>query len=178
MIFAGKAHPADREGQALVRWVSEISHAADFEGHVFFVENYDMQIAQALVGGADVWLNTPTPPKEASGTSGMKAAANGGLNVSVLDGWWAEGYHDGNGWGFAAHSDSDAEDAGLLYHLLEAEVVPTYFERDDEGLPLRWIDMMRESILTAIPQFTTQRMLMDYSERAYFPIGEGAADER
>ena len=170
IIFAGKAHPADRDGQGLVRWVFEISQTADFEGHVFFVENYDMEIAKALVGGADVWVNTPRPPKEASGTSGMKAAANGALNLSVLDGWWVEGYDGVNGWGFAEQSASDAEDAGMLYHLLETEVVPAYYERDDEGLPSTWIDKMKRSILTAIPQFTTQRMVQEYAERGYLKL--------
>ncbi len=174
IIFAGKAHPADREGQGLVKWVNEMSNSPDLAGHVFFLENYAMDMAATLVRGADVWLNNPLPPKEASGTSGMKAAANGGLNLSVLDGWWDEGFNGVNGWGFSRDSNSDAEDAGILYHLLEAEVVPRYFERDDNGIPQAWVDMMKESIVSALPQFSTQRMLVDYAEKAYLPIAKGA----
>ena len=173
IVFAGKAHPADREGQGLVRWVVEMSISPDLAGHIFFIENYHMAIAGSLVAGADVWLNTPRPPNEASGTSGMKAAANGVLNLSVLDGWWVEGY-DGtgdNGWGFSENSHSDAEDAGTLYHLLETEVVPRFYERDEDGIPQRWVEMMKKSIMTAIPGFSTQRMLVDYAEKAYLPLG-------
>ncbi len=171
VVFAGKAHPADREGQGLVKWVFDMSNSPDLAGHVFFIENYDMQLGASLVRGADVWLNTPTPPKEASGTSGMKAAANGAINLSVLDGWWSEGYNGRNGWGFSEHSNSDAEDAGILYHLLESEVVPMFYDRDEDGLPQQWIETMKESILSAIPQFSTQRMLVDYAEQAYLPLG-------
>ncbi len=174
IIFAGKAHPADRDGQGLVKWVFEMSQSSDLQGHVFFVENYDMDVAASLVRGADVWLNTPTPPKEASGTSGMKAAANGAVNLSVLDGWWAEGFNEKNGWGFSESSHSDAEDAGILYHLLESEVVPMFYERDEDDVPQRWVEMMKESIVSAIPQFTSQRMLVDYAEEAYFPLGRKA----
>ncbi len=177
IVFAGKAHPADRDGQGLVKWVYDMSQSPDLEGHVFFIENYDMEIGASLVRGADVWLNTPVPPKEASGTSGMKAAANGGINLSVLDGWWAEGYNGRNGWGFSEHSNSDAEDAGLLYHLLESEVVPLFYDRDENGVPQGWVDMMKESIVSAIPQFSTQRMLVDYAEQGYLPIGSSQKSE-
>ncbi|HSF84168.1 MAG TPA: alpha-glucan family phosphorylase [Acidimicrobiia bacterium] len=173
VIFAGKAHPADREGQGLVKWVFDMSMSPGLEGKVWFIENYDMDLGGTLVRGADVWLNTPTPPKEASGTSGMKAAANGALNLSVLDGWWAEGYNGKNGWGFSEESHSDVEDAGILYHLLESEVIPKFFDRDENGIPQAWVDMMKESIVSAIPAFTTQRMLVDYSEEAYLPLGRG-----
>ncbi len=171
VIFAGKAHPADREGQGLVKWVFDMSQSQGLEGHVFFAENYDMDLGGTLVRGADVWLNTPVPPKEASGTSGMKAAANGALNLSVLDGWWAEGYNGKNGWGFSRESHSDAEDAGILYHLLESEVVPIFYDRDEDGIPQNWVEMMKESIVSVIPAFTTQRMLVDYAEEAYLPLG-------
>jgi starch phosphorylase len=174
IIFAGKAHPADRDGQALIRWVTEMSHAPDLEGHIFFIENYDIELGQALVAGADVWLNTPRPPNEASGTSGMKAAANGGINLSVLDGWWVEGFHETNGWGFSEQSNSDAEDAGILYHLLESQVVPAYYDRDESGLPQQWIEMMKESIVGAIPHFSTQRMLVEYADLAYLPLAAPA----
>ena len=171
IIFAGKAHPADKDGQALVRWVFEMSQSPDLAGHVFFIEDYDMGVAASLVRGADVWLNTPTPPKEASGTSGMKAAANGAINVSVLDGWWDEGFNGKNGWGFSHTSHSDAEDAGILYHLLETEVVPMFYERDENGIPQRWVEKMKQSIVSVLPQFSTQRMLVDYAEQAYLPLG-------
>ena len=171
VVFAGKAHPADREGQGLVKWVFDMSNSPDLQGHVWFIENYDMGLGADLVRGADVWLNTPVPPKEASGTSGMKAAANGGINLSVLDGWWAEGYNGKNGWGFSESSHSDAEDAGILYHLLESEVVPLFYDRDEDGIPQGWVDKMKESIVSAIPHFSTQRMLVDYSEQAYLPLG-------
>jgi len=171
VVFAGKAHPADREGQGLIKWVFDMSNSPDLQGHVWFIENYDMSLGADLVRGADVWLNNPVPPKEASGTSGMKAAANGGLNLSVLDGWWAEGYTGKNGWGFSEHSNSDAEDAGILYHLLESEVVPMFYDRDEDGIPQRWVEMMKESIVSALPHFSTQRMLVDYAEQAYLPLG-------
>jgi starch phosphorylase len=173
IVFAGKAHPADRDGQGLVKWVFEMSNSPDLQGHVFYIENYDMDLGASLVRGADVWLNTPTPPKEASGTSGMKSAANGGINLSVLDGWWAEGYNGKNGWGFSEDSNSDAEDAGILYHLLEAEVVPTFYDRDANGVPQAWVEMMKESIVSALPQFSSQRMMVDYTEQAYLPLGTG-----
>ncbi len=171
VIFAGKAHPADREGQSLVKWVFEMSNSPDLAGHVFYIENYDMDLGASLVRGADVWLNTPTPPKEASGTSGMKSAANGGINLSVLDGWWAEGYNGKNGWGFSEESHSDAEDAGILYHLLEAEVVPLFYDRDANGIPQAWVEMMKESIVSSLPQFSSQRMMREYTEQAYLPLG-------
>jgi len=171
LVFAGKAHPADREGQALIKSVFELSQSPAFEGHLFFIEDYNMRLGRTLVTGADVWLNTPRPPREASGTSGMKASANGGLNLSVLDGWWVEGFDGTNGWGFGEDSVSDEADAELLYHLLESEVVPTYYERDDQGLPRSWISMMKASMVTGLSQFTTHRMLIDYAEKAYLPLG-------
>ncbi len=169
IVFAGKAHPADREGQGLVRWVVEMSRRAGLEGHVFYVENYDMRLAGTLVTGADVWLNNPRPPKEASGTSGMKAAANGGLNLSVLDGWWIEGHDGANGWGFGGGPTSDFEDAAALYHLLETEVVPRFYDIAETGVPGRWVTMMKRSMITALSQFTAQRMVTEYTERIYLP---------
>lgn len=171
LVFAGKAHPADREGQALIKHVFELSQSATFEGHLFFIEDYNLRLGRTLAIGADVWLNTPTPPREASGTSGMKAAANGGLNLSVLDGWWLEGFDGTNGWGFGEHSSSDEEDADALYRILESEVVPMYYERDELGLPHPWIAMMKSSMITGLSQFTTHRMLIDYAEKAYLPLG-------
>ncbi len=172
VIFTGKAHPADREGQGLIRWVSELSRSSELVGHVYFIEDYDMQVARWLVGGADVWLNNPRPPLEASGTSGMKAALNGGLNLSVLDGWWLEGYNGANGWGYGDEAQSDASDAGTLYHLLESEVVPAFFDRDEAGIPVRWVGMMKEAMATITPAFSTQRMVKEYAETAYLPLAE------
>jgi len=171
IVFAGKAHPADRDGQGLVRWVVEMSNSSGLEGHVFFIENQDMALSSTLVSGADVWLNTPRPPNEASGTSGMKAAMNGGLNLSVLDGWWVEGYNEKNGWGFGEHFAADAEDAGYLYHLLESQVVPRFYDRDHANIPHEWASMMKESIVVAMTGFTSQRMAVDYTRKAYVPLG-------
>jgi len=170
LIFAGKAHPADREGQGLVRWIVEMTQDPAFEGHVFFIEDYDMMLGKTLVSGADVWLNTPIPPKEACGTSGMKAAANGAVNLSVLDGWWLEGFDGSNGWGFGQHYESDSVDANTLYHLLETEVVPRFYERDERGVPPRWVAMMKDSIVTTMTRFTSQRMMADYTTKAYVPL--------
>jgi glycogen phosphorylase len=167
IVFAGKAHPADREGQGLIRSIVEMSNVAELSGHVFFIENYDMALGALLAQGADVWLNNPRPPQEASGTSGMKAAMNGCLNLSVLDGWWIEGYADGNGWGFGGEPRSDVEDAIDLYHLLETEVVPRYYERDADDLPKAWIGMMKKSIATVLPRFSARRMVSEYVEQAY-----------
>ncbi len=172
LVFAGKAHPADRDGQALIKSVFEMSQNPRFEGHLFFIEDYDLRLGRTMVTGSDVWLNTPVPPREASGTSGMKAAANGGLNLSVLDGWWAEGFDGTNGWGFAEHFSSDAEDADTLYRLLESEVVPTFYDRDQSGLPRPWIAMMKSAMITGLSEFSTHRMVKDYTEKAYLPLGE------
>jgi len=171
LVFAGKAHPADREGQALIKRVFEMSKSHQFEGHLFFIEDYDLRLAKTLVTGTDVWLNTPRPPREASGTSGMKAAANGGLNLSVLDGWWAEGFNGTNGWGFGEYSTSDDDDARVLYELIESQVVPGFYERDATGLPRPWIQMMKSAVITGLSEFTTHRMLIDYTEKAYLPLG-------
>ncbi len=173
VIFTGKAHPADREGQAIIRWISELAASAEYRGHVFFIEDYDMQIGGWLVSGADAWLNNPRPPQEASGTSGMKAAANGVLNLSVLDGWWPEGWdgENGNGWGLWGEMHGDAQDAQQLYHLLETDVVPAFYERDEDGLPTRWIAMMKEAMATITPAFSTHRMVKEYFEEAYLPLG-------
>lgn len=176
ILFAGKAHPADRMGQELIRRVSELADSPHLEGHVFFIEDYDMEIARYLVGGADVWLNNPRPPMEASGTSGMKASANGGLNLSVLDGWWGEGYDGENGWGFGEEYESDEADASVLYDLLEHEVAPLYYERDDLGIPHRWVVRMKQAIATLAPAFSAQRMVSEYTDRLYTvsPNGEDA----
>ena len=175
-VFAGKAHPADTGGQDLIRRVVELSQRPEFRGHLFFVEDYDMSVGRLLTGGCDVWLNSPVPPKEASGTSGMKSALNGGLNLSVPDGWWAEAAVPGqNGWTFGPDGleayDDDADAAGL-YELLENEVVPLFYDRDGDGVPKAWVKMMKEAIVSSVFEFSTHRMLMDYATQAYFPLAK------
>ncbi len=196
LVFAGKAHPADRPGQAVIQEIFGRTRSPEFRGRVFMLEDYDMRIGRFLVQGVDVWLNNPRRPLEASGTSGMKAAMNGIPNLSVLDGWWDEGWSDGNGWAIGGreslHDEAaqDWADAMDLYRLLEGEVVPEYYERDEKGIPTRWVERMRRSIATTLWQFSTTRMLHEYTERLYLPAagvdvaGEtaamgsaGAADE-
>jgi glycogen phosphorylase len=173
MLFAGKAHPADRAGQEVIRKLFQLTQE-EFRGTVVFLEDYDMEVGRMMVQGCDVWLNTPRRPQEASGTSGMKSPINGGVNVSVLDGWWAEGCRDDNGWGFGdtvagSPEDQDREDAAALYRILEDQVIPAYFEREGDGLRHAWIRRMKASIATIGPQFSAQRMVRDYVEAVYLP---------
>ncbi|MEM7583007.1 MAG: alpha-glucan family phosphorylase [Acidobacteriota bacterium] len=180
MIFAGKAHPADRPGQELIQHIFELSRSASFTGRVFFLENYDMRMGRMLVQGVDVWLNTPRRPLEASGTSGQKVAMNGGLNFSIADGWWPEGWNGDNGWVIGSeHAEpnedrQDAVDAGSLYETLESVIVPLYYDRDEAGLPRQWIQMMKSSIASLTPQFSASRMVRDYAEQAYLPVVQQA----
>jgi glycogen phosphorylase len=162
IVFAGKAHPQDVAGKDVMQAVVELARSADAAGRVVFLENYDLALARTLIPGCDVWLNNPRPPLEASGTSGMKAAVNGVLNLSVLDGWWAEAYGPGLGW--AVEGVSDEADAEELYRLLEQEVVPIF--RDDRG---RWLELMKASIRTFGPRFSMQRAVIEYAERYYLP---------
>jgi glycogen phosphorylase len=184
IVFAGKAHPADRPGQGVIEDIFARSRSEKLRGRVFIVEDYDMRIARFLVQGVDVWLNNPRRPLEASGTSGMKAAANGVVNLSVLDGWWDEGWTGDNGWaigGRDTNADEGAQDwsdAQDLYRVLENEVVPCYYERDTKGVPTAWIDQMRRSMATTIWQFSTTRMLQEYTERLYLPAAGVAAADR
>ena len=171
-VFAGKAHPADEAGKHQLQTV--LRHALDpkFAGRIGFVEDYDLHVAQYLVHGCDVWLNTPRKPMEASGTSGMKASMNGGLHMSVADGWWAEGYSGRNGWqlgGDVPPGDSDASDAESFYRLLEHEVIPTFYDRDAHGVPRRWLAMVKQAILTITPRFSARRMFKEYADKAYAP---------
>ena len=175
VIFAGKAHPADRPGQKVIQEIFQYSRSPKLRGRVFILEDYDMRVGRFLVQGVDAWLNNPRRPLEASGTSGMKAAQNGVPNISVLDGWWDEGYQGDNGWAIgdretradeAAQDWSDAED---LYRLLEEELVPAYYERDKAGIPLRWVETMRRAMATSLWQFSTTRMLQEYTEGLYLP---------
>jgi len=180
-IFAGKAHPADEEGKRLVQHVFNAAKDPAMGGRIAFIEDYDLQVARYLVQGVDVWLNTPRPPREASGTSGQKAALNGVPNLSVLDGWWAEGYNGTNGWVIDAgrsHDDpwaQDAADAEALYNLLENEVAPLFYKRDADDVPRGWVQVMKEAIRTSVPVFCTRRMVKEYTERFYVPAAELAA---
>ena len=172
-LFAGKAHPADQGGQALIKHIMEVSGRPEFIGKVIFLEDYDMDLASALVKGVDVWLNTPTRPLEASGTSGMKATMNGGINFSVLDGWWAEGYRPDAGWALSeerAYEDQDVQnelDAATIYTVLENEIVPEYYRRDKAGISAKWVARMKNTIAHIAPQFTMKRMMDDYHNKFY-----------
>ena len=177
IIFAGKAHPADEPGKLLIQEVYRVVKRAEFGGQLVFLEDYDINLARYLVQGVDVWLNTPRRPNEASGTSGQKAAINGVLNFSVLDGWWCEGYNGRNGWTIGEDKDyedpdlQDSKDANSLYDLLEHQIIPLYYsERSSDGLPGDWIKRMKESMRTLTPQFSMRRMLKEYAERLYLPV--------
>ncbi|MFZ4506778.1 MAG: alpha-glucan family phosphorylase [Fimbriimonas sp.] len=178
IIFAGKAHPADREGQELIAKVYAKTQSPRLRGKVFLLEEYNMETGRMLVQGADIWLNNPRRPLEASGTSGMKAAANGVPNVSILDGWWDEAYEADwngapNGWAIGDREidpdtrKQDKKDAESLYHLLESEVIPAFFDRDAAGIPRRWLQVMRASIATSLHAFATKRMIDDYVSEMY-----------
>jgi starch phosphorylase len=181
ILFAGKAHPADLPGQELIQRIFELSLEARFRGRVFFLEDYDMRVAAMLVQGVDVWLNTPRRPMEASGTSGQKAAMNGALNVSVLDGWWPEAWDGENGWvigngdDYASQEEQDLADALSLYRTLAESVIPTYYDLDDGRLPRRWIAMMKRSLATVTPNFSSLRMVRDYAVEAYIPAAGRSA---
>ncbi len=179
LLVAGKAHPADEGGKDLIQRVADFARNAAAHGRVVFLEDYEMTLARRLVQGVDVWLNTPRRPMEASGTSGMKAALNGVLNCSILDGWWAEGYAPDRGFAIgddaiaADEAEQDAADAEALFTVLEQQVIPAYYERDSEGLPRRWIETMRHSIAELGTEFGTNRMVAEYVERLYLPAHSG-----
>ena len=181
-VFAGKAHPADDAGKHHLQTV--LRHALDpkFAGRIAFVEDYDLHVAQALVQGCDVWLNTPRKPMEASGTSGMKASMNGVLHMSVGDGWWAEGFSGANGWQIGAASNDpthvDEADAESIYQLLEHEIIPAFYDRDSSGLPRRWLAMVKQAILTITPRFSARRMFKEYVEKAYAPAIQHRSPDR
>ncbi|HSB01132.1 MAG TPA: alpha-glucan family phosphorylase, partial [Anaerolineales bacterium] len=173
IIFAGKAHPADEPGKQLIQKVYREVKRAETGGRLVFLEDYDMNLARYLVQGVDVWMNTPRRPYEASGTSGMKAALNGALNFSVLDGWWREAYNGYNGWAIGedkeaeSQSAQDAQDAESLYKTLENEIIPQFYDRDPKEIPHEWIAHMKNSMKTNIPQFSTRRMVKEYVKRLY-----------
>jgi glycogen phosphorylase len=172
-VFAGKAHPQDQEAKVILQQVAQWEVSAGVGQKSVFLQNYDHEIARQLVQSVDVWLNVPRRPLEASGTSGEKVAMNGGLNLSVLDGWWLEGYDGTNGFavgnevGATETADIDAADAESLYRTLETQVVPLYYDRDEQGLPRKWITMMKNSIATLIPEFNSNRMVAEYARRIY-----------
>jgi len=176
-VFSGKAHPADGAGQALIKRITEISRRPEFLGKIIFLEDYNMIVAKRLVTGVDIWLNTPTRPLEASGTSGEKAEMNGVLNFSVLDGWWYEGYHfnEKAGWAltekrtFADQAQQDKLDAATIYRMLENEIIPLFFEKNSKGYSPKWIDYIKGSIADIAPNFTMKRMIDDYITRFYEP---------
>jgi starch phosphorylase len=174
-IFAGKAHPRDDDGKRYIQHIIHLSKYSDLQGNLVFLENYDMHVARQMVSGCDVWLNNPRRPLEASGTSGMKAGCHGCLNLSILDGWWREGYDTTNGFaiGEDAHADSveeqDRTDSANLYRVLTKEVIPLFYDRDAEGIPRRWIQRIRRAMVTLVAQFTTDRMVREYSQKYYLP---------
>lgn len=174
-IFAGKAHPADKMGQDLIRYIVDISKRPEFRGKVLFVQNYDMNLAKMLLQGVDVWLNTPTRPLEASGTSGEKGVMNGTLHFSVLDGWWVEGYKKDAGWAlqmertFEVQELQDELDAATIYDILEKEIVEAFYQRNKNDVPEKWVGFIKNNIAQVAPNFTTARMIRDYQERFYHP---------
>jgi starch phosphorylase len=178
LVVSGKAHPRDRHGQDLLKKIVQFARSPEFAGRVFFVEDYDIGLARALVRGVDVWVNTPTRMEEASGTSGMKAAANGVLNLSIADGWWPEAADGQNGWtigGAQVYADGDLQDqadATALYRLLEEEVVPRFFARDPQGVPGQWLESMVHCLRTVPTVFNTDRMVQQYCDLAYRPLAK------
>ena len=174
-IFAGKAHPADKAGQDLIKNIVEISKLPEFRGKILFIQNYDMNLAKTMLQGVDVWLNTPTRPLEASGTSGEKGVMNGTLHFSVLDGWWVEGYKKNAGWALPAERTfeiqefQDELDAETIYGLLEDEIVPAFYNRNNSGVPEKWVGFIKNTISQVAPDFTTARMIRDYQDRYYNP---------
>ncbi len=177
-LFAGKAHPADKGGQALIKRIVEVSQRPEFQGKVIFLEGYNMEMAKLLVRGVDIWVNTPTRPKEASGTSGMKAAMNGVMNFSVLDGWWAEGYQPDAGWAlplersYEDQSLQDELDAESIYNILENDLIPTYFDRNENEVPETWVAYIKNIMSEVAPYFTMKRMMDDYFDKFYNSLSQ------
>ena len=178
LIFAGKAHPADKEGQDLIKYIHELSMSPQFRGKVFLLENYNIGLSRYLVSGVDVWLNNPRRPMEASGTSGQKASVNGVINFSVLDGWWAEGYNQKNGWTigtnkeYISYEEQDIADSQSLYNTLENKIIPLYYSEKDgkTGISEKWIEMMKNSIISTGGKYSTSRMVVEYTNNLYIPL--------
>jgi starch phosphorylase len=182
-VFAGKAHPADEPGKKIIQRIANLRHDSRFAGRVVFIEDYDMNVTRHMIQGVDVWLNNPRRPLEASGTSGMKTVLNGGLNCSILDGWWAEAYNGKNGFAIGngtQHVDdaiTDRRDAENLFSVLQNEVIPLFYDRDADGLPHRWIDFMLNSIATLAARFSAHRMVQDYVKLCYLPAAGGMSSD-
>lgn len=174
-VFAGKAHPQDRTAKQILQQLMSINHDSNWQNRAVFVEDYDQEVAKYLVQGVDVWLNVPQRPHEASGTSGMKAAMNGALNFSILDGWWIEGFNGKNGFAIgdldvdADEAAGDAQDAESLYSTLENVIIPAFYEKNEGGLPAKWIEQMKNALATLTPQFSSDRMVRDYIQKIYYP---------
>jgi phosphorylase/glycogen(starch) synthase len=181
IVFAGKAHPADVQGQEIIKRIIEISKLPQFLGKILFLENYDIELAKKLVQGVDLWINTPTRPLEASGTSGMKATMNGVLNLSVLDGWWVEGYKQGAGWALPMERTYENQefqnqlDAEMIYEMLENDIVPKFYKRDEEDVPREWIQFIKKAIAQIAPEYTTARMIDDYIKKFYTKLAQRKA---
>ncbi|QDU33994.1 Glycogen phosphorylase [Poriferisphaera corsica] len=178
-VFAGKAHPADKDGQKYLQQIVEFSKQPGFRGRIAVIENYDMQVGRMLTSGVDVWLNNPLRPMEASGTSGMKPPLHGGINCSILDGWWPESYNKKNGYAiggkqFDKQSEQDTYDANSFYDILEKQMLPTFYKTNKEGVATKWVDMMEASMKTVCAQFSTHRMLGDYTSQYYLPAHRDA----
>jgi starch phosphorylase len=172
LLLAGKAHPNDEEAKRAVQWIFRLKRGPDVAGRVVYLEDYDLALAVALTAGCDLWLNLPRPPNEASGTSGMKSMLNGGLQLSVLDGWWAEAFDGTNGWAIDSAPDEDpsrqdARDNAALFDLIEKEVGPSFYERDAAGVPLAWVRRIKASLRTLGPRFCAARMVREYARRAW-----------
>ena len=176
LVFAGKAHPADKEGQDLIKTIHEVSLMPQFKGKIFLLENYNIGISRYIISGVDVWLNNPRRPMEASGTSGEKASVNGVVNFSILDGWWAEGYDGTNGWAIGTENDyeneeeQDKADSNSIYHILENQIIPTYYNQDRNGISRDWIKLMKNSIKTTGGQYSMARQVVDYVNKFYIPL--------
>ena len=177
LLFAGKAHPADEPGKQVLREIRQLMTSAEFIGRIIFLEDYDLQLARSLVSGVDVWLNTPIAPLEASGTSGIKAAINGRLNLSILDGWWAEGCMADNGWGIPPTEVQDGDrrdsiESEMILHTLQEEVIPLYYQREADGRSAEWVRRAKQAMMTVIPRFNMDRVLRDYADKLYRPAAE------
>jgi starch phosphorylase len=172
-IFAGKAHPRDDDGKRYIQRIVHLSKYSELKGHVVFIENYDVHVARQMVSGCDVWLNNPRRPLEASGTSGQKAGCHGCLNLSIMDGWWREGYDGHNGFAIGAdsHPDSieeqDRQDSEHLFQVLTEQVIPTFYNRDEHGIPRQWLQIVRRAMVTLVPQYNTWRMVQEYTRKYY-----------
>jgi starch phosphorylase len=172
-VFAGKAHPRDDDGKRFIQQIIHLSKYSELKGHLVFIENYDVHVARTMVSGCDVWLNNPRRPLEASGTSGQKAGCHGCVNLSILDGWWREGYDGTNGFSIGDDShpanieEQDRLDSENLFKTLTEKVIPQFYDRDANGIPRKWIQMIRRAMVTLVPQFNTWRMVQDYANKYY-----------